>query len=137
MEKIRSRMRYDMEIVDSYSTDILDRNSVAKDIIEFFASISNSVYNIDYSNSEGYTDSFHKEFKTIDDFRLFSVPDSVIVDHVNFAFSIENNTFVVVLSFETGTISIFRDKDVDVDFLPLLNDMEQKIKQKKTNGMKM
>ncbi len=137
MERINKMERGGMEIIENYSTDILYKNSIAKDIIENFALISSKIYNIDYTNTEGHTDAFHKSFKSIDDLRVINIPDNVAIDDVTFNFTMNNRDFAADLSFEYGTITIIKDVDADIDFLPFLNDMEQKIQQKKTNGMKM
>ncbi len=120
--------------INSYRTDILNRDSI-RDILESFAEISVSITNIYISNEEKYEDSFHVHYDTLDQFRSFKSFEDEYVDYVTFDCLIQNEKVSTSLSFNDNIISIFQKKKSTLDFLPFLNNMEEKIRLKKNHSL--
>ena len=120
--------------VNTYKTDIVRRDFI-RDIVESFATISSQINNIDISNSEQYEDAFHVNYKDLNDFNFFRDFDEEYIETVLFDCLIKDNKVSIALDISQSILSIWQKKGKEIDFLPLLIEIEEQIRLKKNNSL--
>ena len=113
--------------VITYQSDIIARKNIA----DFIKSIDSSGFilcEINFSNMETNEDKLDKTY-TLNEFKAFGVPKGYI-DHILITCSLKGTKITMVLG-PHEMLSIWRDKKSDIDFLPLLNDIEEKVRLQK------
>ena len=137
MRKVDSFIKYGTKKIDTYSFDLMHIDiKTINQIIEAFASISQSLTSMYFSNTEEYTDKYYESFRDIYDYRSSGIPDDVSLDSFGFECEINNHRFYVSMSLDTFELSIKYDKNVEVDFLPFMINLEKNIYLKKNEGLK-